>query len=89
MTAPTTIRTFSTAVFTAVSKPIEVSLPEMSLSIVPGMPMVLMPYLASSRAPRKVPSPPMAITPSMPRYLQLFAARCTPSSVRNSSLRAV
>ena len=61
----------------------------MSLSMVAGTPTVLTPAADSFWAPRKVPSPPMAMTPSMPAYLQVRTACATPSGVVNSLQRAV
>ena len=57
--------------------------------MVPGMPTTEMPNLDRSCAPRNVPSPPMATRPSSPSSLQVLAAFCWPSLVRNSSHRAL
>ena len=54
-----------------------------------GRPTTEMPYFDRASAPRNVPSPPMATMPSSPRSLQVLTAFFWPSSVRNSSLRAV
>ena len=67
----------------------------MSLSIVAGMPTTRRDMPASAacreraRAPRKVPSPPMATMPSNPSRRQVARALARPDSSINSKLRAV
>ena len=50
----------------AESKPIVYSVPGMSLSIVAGIPTAGKPNFVNAKAPLKVPSPPIAIKPSIP-----------------------
>ena len=84
-----TLSIASIAVLTAVSKPMVYSVQAMSRSMVPGTPMVLMPYFESLPAPLNYPSPPITTTPSMPCLLQISAAWRCPSSVTISMQRAV
>ena len=56
----------SVAIVTAVSKPKVMSVPGMSLSIVFGTPTTRRPSRESASAVRRVPSPPITITASMP-----------------------
>ena len=63
----------STAVLTAVSNPIVKSLPAISLSIVPGIPIQGMSNsLLNFCAPLKLPSPPITTMPSIPLFLRLL-----------------
>ena len=80
----------STAVFTAVSKPIVKSVPEMSLSMVPARPIQgILNSLLNFTAPLNDPSPPIITNPSIPLFLRLSYAFCLPSFSMNSKQRAV
>ena len=50
------------------SKPIVKSVQGMSLSIVPGIPIQLIPALLKAKAPRYEPSPPITTNASIPRF---------------------
>src|SRR4028118_515189 len=60
----------ATAVFRAVSTPMESSVWGMSLSIVAGTPTVGMPRLWSSRPPERLPPPPITTSPPHAGLLQ-------------------
>ena len=79
----------STAVFTAVSKPMHQSVPGQSLSMVAGMSMTAVPCSpCSAFAPRNVPSPPMATRPSILKERSTSAPFARPSTVQKSGQRS-
>ena len=79
----------SMAVLQAVSNPIVRSVPERSLSMVPGSPMAGIPYSSKNRwAPVRDPSPPITTKASMPWLCRFSKAFFRPSGVLNSALRA-
>ena len=56
----------SRATLTAVSKPMVYSVPAISLSMVPGIPIAGKPFWVNFKAPVKEPSPPTTTKASMP-----------------------
>ena len=77
-------------VLSAVSYPMVASVPQRSLSMVPGIPMMGTLYsCAKSLAPVNVPSPPMAMSASIPSFCMFSYACLRPSGVLNSMQRAV
>ncbi len=84
------LSTATTAVSTAVSKPIVSSVPKTSLSIVAGIPMILVSVsLLNPNAPLKVPFPPITTSPSRSLFANVSAAFLIPSSVLNFREREV
>jgi hypothetical protein len=80
----------SSAVLTAVSYPMVKSVPDRSLSIVPGTPTTgIACWRSSASAPVKVPLPPMATRPSIPAARRFAAAASRPASVWNAGQRGV
>ncbi len=75
----------ATAVFRAVSTPMENSVRGMSLSIVAGTPTVGMPRLWSSRPPERLPPPPITTSPSTPASRSFSRALSLPSSPSSNS----
>lgn len=81
--------TTSITVLHAVSKPSVISVPNKSLSIVPGIPMYGTEYsLLKTDAPLKDPLPPIIISHSKPSFLISSNACFLPLLVRNISLLA-
>ena len=66
----------SVAKLTAVSKPKQLVVSTMSLSIVLGTPTSGMPRLANSWAMARVPSPPITTRPSRPSWWNMSMQRC-------------
>ena len=65
------------------------SVPQRSLSIVPGIPITgILNSCAKTRAPVNVPSPPITISASIPSRLIVSYANWRPSLVGNSAHRA-
>ena len=78
------------AVFIAVSNPMVESVPYMSLSMVPGRPIIGRSNSSEKIcAPVNVPSPPMQTKPSTPACFKLRNAFLRPSFIINSSERDV
>ena len=79
----------SSAVFSAVSTPMAVSVPHTSLSMVAGIPTTLTPSSRSLNPPVRLPFPPMTTSPSTSASASLPAAFLCPSGVANSAERSV
>src|SRR5215469_8677543 len=70
----------STTIPTAVSKPMQKSVADRSLSMVLGTPTTRNPPSCSARATDRVSSPPMATSPSTPNRLRVARTRAMPSA---------
>src|SRR5829696_8466461 len=79
----------SSAVLSAVSTPMAVSVPHTSLSMVAGTPTTSTPSSASLDPPVRLPFPPTTTSPSTPASASLPAAFLCPSGVANSAERSV
>ncbi len=74
-----------TAVFRAVSTPMESSVPGMSLSMVAGTPTVGSPSSCSASPPERLPPPPIKTNASAPASRNASMALCLPSSPSSNS----
>jgi len=79
----------SSTVLSAVSNPIETSVPPTSLSIVAGTPTTWTPCSTRAWPPASEPSPPMTTRPWTPNLSSVATARRWPAAVANSLLRDV